>query len=367
MQIRVDRYISDTETTLSRLWLGSEHLCYGLEDEYREEKTVGETRIPAGEYPVRLRTEGGFHQRYQQRFPEFHEGMLHIVDIPNFEHVLIHIGNDEGDTSGCLLVGVAPSIGAEGMTLSQSEVAYRRLYPALVSAAKHGELSIVFEDNDKHDHPNNNLPQRSHDMADKKHWRDRLKAFAPAALTALTNPAAGGAMALKVIAGKLGVAEDESQIQAAVDRMEDADLQLKLKGLDLEFYKASLDAELQLVSAEERIQLGAYEVAKVEAASNDQYVRRTRPMIARWSFYAGAAYSLVAELIQILAIVNKSPDVNPAFTKPDHMEAYSTVITAIGTSLGNSGADPMVAAALFAPCMAYIGARTFDKAKPFNK
>ena len=30
-----------------------EFLCYTLEDEYRKDKISGETRVPAGSYPVR--------------------------------------------------------------------------------------------------------------------------------------------------------------------------------------------------------------------------------------------------------------------------------------------------------------------------
>ena len=51
-----------------------EFLCYTLEDEYRERKVKGETRIPAGEYAITLRDYGGFHNRYAGRFPEMHKG-----------------------------------------------------------------------------------------------------------------------------------------------------------------------------------------------------------------------------------------------------------------------------------------------------
>ena len=31
--------------------------------------------------------------------------MLHITNVPNFEYILIHCGNTDEHTSGCLLVG----------------------------------------------------------------------------------------------------------------------------------------------------------------------------------------------------------------------------------------------------------------------
>ena len=66
---------------------------------------TAENRIPAGIYDVRLRKIGGFDGRYKKKFAGFHRGMLHIQDVPNFKYVLIHIGNTDKNTAGCLLVG----------------------------------------------------------------------------------------------------------------------------------------------------------------------------------------------------------------------------------------------------------------------
>ncbi len=123
-------------------------VCFGLEDEYREQKVVGETRIPAGTYGVTLRTEGRFHQRYARRFPEFHRGMLHIRNVPNFKWILIHCGNTDEDTKGCLLVGSQAITEPGDMMVTASRVAYRRFYPMVVDAAERGELSITLVDND---------------------------------------------------------------------------------------------------------------------------------------------------------------------------------------------------------------------------
>ena len=80
-------------------------LAYTLEDEYREQKEFGETRIPDGKYQLGLRTVGGYNQKYSKRFTDIHVGMLHVLDVPNFEYILIHCGNTDEHTSGCLLVG----------------------------------------------------------------------------------------------------------------------------------------------------------------------------------------------------------------------------------------------------------------------
>ena len=102
MEILVDRFISDADTTISRIMVDGKFICFGLEDEYRIDKVVGETRIPAGTYRITLRKRGRHHEHYKKRFADIHRGMLHIRDVPNFEWILIHCGNTDEDTEGCL-------------------------------------------------------------------------------------------------------------------------------------------------------------------------------------------------------------------------------------------------------------------------
>lgn len=147
--ITVERYKSNGDTTLSRVFVNGIFQCYGLEDEYRTVKVYGETRIPAGTYNVALRTEGGFHNRYSKNpaLKDIHRGMLWVQDVPGFEWILIHIGNTDKDTAGCLVVGAARDEGK--MILYNSRVAYRALYTAVVQAAAARKLSITYVDNDK--------------------------------------------------------------------------------------------------------------------------------------------------------------------------------------------------------------------------
>ncbi len=153
IRIIVDRFRSDHDATLSRVRaeaLDGDVLysCFGLEDEARAIKVYGETRIPAGVYKVGVRTEGGFHRRYSEdrRFRDIHEGMLHILDVPGFDWILIHVGNNDDDTAGCLLVGECAD--TKRMIITRSAAAYRALYLAVIGAAKAGRLVIEVQDND---------------------------------------------------------------------------------------------------------------------------------------------------------------------------------------------------------------------------
>lgn len=124
-------------------------LCYTLEDESREEKVWGETCIPEGEYKLGLRTVGGYHTKYSKRFADIHMGMLQVLDVPNFEYILLHCGNTDEDTAGCLLLGDTQennNIKKNGF-IGKSTAAYMRVYPDIAKALKDGEeVTIVYRD-----------------------------------------------------------------------------------------------------------------------------------------------------------------------------------------------------------------------------
>lgn len=153
MKLEVVRYSSQKEDTLGLLFdvtNGREFLCYTLEDEFRTKKVFKETRIPAGTYKIKLRTEGGHHQRYSKKFASIHKGMLWLQDVPNFKWILIHIGNTDDDTAGCLLVGngVNQNVTEEGR-LRDSTSAYKRIYLHILEAIDRGEeIEITYKDFD---------------------------------------------------------------------------------------------------------------------------------------------------------------------------------------------------------------------------
>lgn len=142
MIIKLKRTFQNKHSTVGELFVDDKHICVGLEDAWHMVKLPGITRIPAGTYPVKLRKEGGFHNRYSERFGDMHKGMLHIADVPQFEHVLIHCGNYVSDTRGCILVG-STIVEPEGLdtpyTVLASEKAYRELYPIVAAALLAGD------------------------------------------------------------------------------------------------------------------------------------------------------------------------------------------------------------------------------------
>lgn len=131
MECLVLRFSSQHDDTLGLLFIDDAFQCFTLEDEKRSAKIFGETRIPEGRYKITLRDTGGFHNRYLSRYGrQFHKGMLWVRDVPGFEYILIHVGNDDDDTAGCLLVGQTAQTnkGKDGF-IGASRPAYKNMYP----------------------------------------------------------------------------------------------------------------------------------------------------------------------------------------------------------------------------------------------
>lgn len=147
MLITVNRFTSDSDSTLSTISIDGRFECFGLEDEKRIDKIIGETRIPNGFYSVRLRKVGGFHANYSGRFQDFHEGMLQVMDVPNFTNILVHVGNTDDDTAGCLLTGCNANT-SQRLSVGSSVKAYKGFYTKVIEAAKKGSLTIEYWNND---------------------------------------------------------------------------------------------------------------------------------------------------------------------------------------------------------------------------
>ena len=127
--LEIIRFSSGAHSTLGVSYIlknkGKRSFCtFILEDRFNfiHQKVPGETRIPAGIYPLRLRKEGRLHQ-----------GMIEIVGVPNFTYCSFHCGNDDKDTDGCPLVGdtAEQNVTKRGF-VGNSTDAYERFYKEFV-------------------------------------------------------------------------------------------------------------------------------------------------------------------------------------------------------------------------------------------
>ena len=151
MKLEVKRFQFGKDATNGLLFIDGKFECYVLEDEYRDVKVMHETCIPEGEYEIIFRKVGGFHSKYTSRYGAMHKGMLWLQDVPGFEYILIHTGNTDEHTAGCLLLGDTQQTNfdwSDGF-VGRSAIAYKRVYPAIAKALVAGEeVTITYTDFD---------------------------------------------------------------------------------------------------------------------------------------------------------------------------------------------------------------------------
>lgn len=143
--IQIIRVAEGKNSTLSHLYIDNLFACYLLEDTIRSEKVPGVTCIPEGEFGLSLNSWAGMNTRYAKRYPEFHEGMIEITEIPNYQLVFFHTGNYHTHTAGCPLVGLYWQMEDGDYQVKYSQAAYRRVYPQILGQVRHGKDRIAVE------------------------------------------------------------------------------------------------------------------------------------------------------------------------------------------------------------------------------
>lgn len=140
MNIQLKRIAKKKTYTIGKLYLDGVYFCDTIEDKDRglnqtmsindikKKKVYGKTAIPTGTYKIVI--------DYSNRFKK---NMAHILNVPGYEGVRIHIGNSAKDTLGCIIVGKNKVVGK----VLESRNTYNQLFPILQKAFKEGEIKIT--------------------------------------------------------------------------------------------------------------------------------------------------------------------------------------------------------------------------------
>ena len=144
MRLKLVRHTTGKDSTGGLLFINDSFAFYTCEDQYQENKVLKETRIPEGIYQIKLRNAGGMNERYKVKF-NFHQGMLHLQDVPDFEWVYIHVGNNDDDTEGCILVGRSITTVNGESAVGDSVLAYTQLYNMILLAMKEKNEDVWIE------------------------------------------------------------------------------------------------------------------------------------------------------------------------------------------------------------------------------
>ena len=148
MEILLRRIVASDEATIGLLFIDGKPECWTLEDQFQAKKVFGETRIPCGRYHLIPREKGGMYNRYHnQKWPRWHRGMIEVKDVPGFTDILLHVGNKDDDTYGCVLVG-RKGVLVGRYTVEESQVAYTALYPKVIDSVYEGTCRLTVVDDE---------------------------------------------------------------------------------------------------------------------------------------------------------------------------------------------------------------------------
>lgn len=139
---------------VDKVYVDGSYVCDAMEDKdwgWTKETPVSEitrikkaypsrTAIPRGRYALDMDTvsprfgKSAFYRQYANggRVPR-------LKDVPGFDGILIHCGNSEQASAGCIIVGMNTTVGQ----VLKSQVTFRKLYPMLLAAHKKGEAIYV--------------------------------------------------------------------------------------------------------------------------------------------------------------------------------------------------------------------------------
>lgn len=151
MRIKVERKWKKDTYTIGRLYIDGVYFCNTLEDKdrglkqtdnisvIRRIKVYGKTAIPAGTYNVQMNVISPKYAGISWYQKTCRGRMPRLEDVPGFEGILIHPGNTEADSFGCILVGKNTVVGQ----VTSSRDTFAALYKKMRSAADRGEKITI--------------------------------------------------------------------------------------------------------------------------------------------------------------------------------------------------------------------------------
>ena len=149
MELRLERKWKKEKYTIGNLYVDDVWFCKTIEDKDRglrqdlplsvnqKRKVKNETAIPTGRYRVTL---GVKSPKMSQRpaYDFCHGYVPRLINVPAFDGILIHIGNTERDSAGCIIVGENR---VKGKVINSTET-FKRLCEVLKKATENVYITI---------------------------------------------------------------------------------------------------------------------------------------------------------------------------------------------------------------------------------
>ena len=145
MELMLQRKYKLEKYSIGKLYVDGVYFCDTLEDKdrnlyqgmgldwIRSVKVYGETAIPYGRYKITLSYSNKYSQKEKYNFTG---GRMPLINkVPCFKGILIHPGNTNKDTLGCILVGYNKE---KGKVLNSFDT-FSKLWKLIADAEAKGE------------------------------------------------------------------------------------------------------------------------------------------------------------------------------------------------------------------------------------
>lgn len=144
LNVLLKRIARKANYTIGRLYVDGVYVCDTLEDRDRlyfgENKVYGKTAIPVGTYTITFTYSPKFSKKDPYKYVG--DGYLPLLlDVPQFDAIRIHCGNDENDSAGCVLVGKNKVVGK----VLDSRATYRTLMNKYLLPARQRRQKITIK------------------------------------------------------------------------------------------------------------------------------------------------------------------------------------------------------------------------------
>lgn len=151
MELLIDRKWKKQSYTMSNLYINGEWFCNCLEDAdrgldnsmsedmIRTLKKPSITAIPRGTYEITLDVISPKYSKVQFYKDVCNGKVPRLKNVKGFDGILIHAGNTDKDSSGCLLVGQNK---IKGQVVNSKET-FKQLYQLLQDGKSRGEKITI--------------------------------------------------------------------------------------------------------------------------------------------------------------------------------------------------------------------------------
>lgn len=152
MELTLKRIALRSEYTIGKLYVNGEYVADTIEDTVRdldkdgkfangEVKIPGKTAIPYGRYEVTMKVRSPKYSNFTKySWAKKYDGYLpRLLNVYQFDGVLMHVGNSALDSEGCIIVGENKVVGK----VINSVNTFRRLMDDYLVPAKKRNENIV--------------------------------------------------------------------------------------------------------------------------------------------------------------------------------------------------------------------------------